>query len=80
MKLLLLLGGLLGFGIGLLFSWAQQSPWPSSIWHACAAAYVTGMLLQWWGRAWRRNLEKSLIERHSLAAQAINPRHTAHGK
>lgn len=65
MKALLLIGGLLGFGIGLIFSWAQESSWPSCLWHACLAAYLASMLLRWWGRAWRRNLEKSFAEYQS---------------
>jgi hypothetical protein len=65
MKALLLIGGFLGFGIGLIFSWAQESAWPSCLWHACLAAYVGGLLLRWWGRAWRRNLEMALADNHS---------------
>jgi hypothetical protein len=68
MKSLLLIGGLLGFGIGLIFSWAQESAWPASLWHACLAAYLTGLMMRWWGRAWRDNLEKALLERQSLSA------------
>ncbi len=65
MKALLLIGGLLGFGIGLVFSWAQESAWPSCLWHACLAAYLASQLLRWWGRAWRRNLEMALTEDRS---------------
>jgi hypothetical protein len=57
MKVLLLIGGVVGFGIGLIFSWAQESSWPTCLWHSCLAAFVAGHLLRWWGRAWRRNLE-----------------------
>jgi hypothetical protein len=67
MKSLLLMGGLLGFGIGLLFSWAEESPWPSCLWHACLAAYLTGLLMRWWGSAWRKSLESSLRERQAAA-------------
>jgi hypothetical protein len=70
MKSLLLLGGLLGFGIGLLFSWAGESPWPTCLWHASLAAYVTSVLLRWWGSAWRRNLESALRERQAQAVAA----------
>jgi hypothetical protein len=74
MKSLLLIGGLLGFGIGLLFSWAGESPWPASLWHACLAAYVTGVLLRWWGGAWRRSLEAALRERQSMSsAVTVSP-------
>jgi hypothetical protein len=57
MKALLLIGGLLGFGIGLIFSWAQESAWPSCLWHASLAAYLASQMLRWWGRSWRKNLE-----------------------
>ena len=66
MKTLLLFGGLVGFAIGFGFSWAQESTWPASLWHACAAAYVTGLLLKWWGQAWRRGLAASLAEQHGF--------------
>ena len=68
MKSLLLIGGLLGFGIGLLFSWAGESPWPACLWHACLAAYLTGILMRWWGGAWRRNLEAALRERQGMSS------------
>jgi hypothetical protein len=68
MKALLLIGGLLGFGIGLTFSWVQESAWPSCLWHACLAAYLAGLLLRWWGRAWRKNLENVLSENQSQTA------------
>jgi hypothetical protein len=60
MKSLLLIGALLGFGIGLAFSLAQESPWPASLWHACLTAYLTSLMLRWWGRAWRANLATAL--------------------
>ncbi len=62
MKVLLLIGALLGFGIGLIFSWVEESSWPSCLWHACLAAYLAGLLLRWWGRAWRKNLAEALGE------------------
>jgi hypothetical protein len=65
MKSLLLFGGFLGFGIGLFFSWLQESSWPTALWHACLGAYVGGLLLRWWGRAWRAGLENALLERRS---------------
>jgi hypothetical protein len=70
MKLLLLIGGLLGFLIGFIFSWAESSSWPSCLWHACLAAYVTGLLMRWWGNAWMRHLQQSLQDQQSLAMAA----------
>jgi hypothetical protein len=69
MKLLMMLGAILGFGIGFAFSLFQQSPWPNVLWHAGIAAYVAGMLLRWWGRLWERNLRLALIEKESVAAR-----------
>jgi hypothetical protein len=65
MKALLLIGGIIGFGIGLSFSWIQESAWPSCLWHACLGAYLASLLLRWWGRAWRRNLEMALSDNQS---------------
>ena len=70
MKSLLLMGALLGFGIGLAFSWAQESAWPASLWHACLAAYLTSLMMRWWGRVWRANLEKALRDAQSLSIPA----------
>jgi hypothetical protein len=68
MKSLLLIGGLLGFSIGLVFSWVQECSWPSTLWHACLAAYLSGLLLRWWARAWVRNLESAFLDRSSEPA------------
>jgi hypothetical protein len=72
MKLLLVIGGMLGFGIGLLLSWAEQSSGPSTIWHACLAAYVTALLMRWWGRTWRQGLADALREKQA-SAPPFNP-------
>ena len=67
MKLLLLLGGLLGFSIGLLFSWAEEGSGSTCLFHACVAAYLTAILMRWWGSAWRKSLAESWHERQSRA-------------
>jgi hypothetical protein len=71
MKSLLVIGGLLGFLIGLIFSWAEESAWPSCIWHACLAAYLTGLMMRWWGAAWRKNLVQALQERQAAANASV---------
>jgi hypothetical protein len=63
MKLLMILGGLVGFVIGITFGIAQESPWPSVIWRASIGAYVAGMLMRWWGRVWVRGLQAAHHER-----------------
>jgi hypothetical protein len=67
MKLLLIIGGFLGFGIGLLFNWSGQSAWPSSLWRACLTAYAAAILMKWWGLAWRKSLHDSIREREAAA-------------
>lgn len=70
MKLLLLIGGCLGFGIGLFFSWLDDNGWPVILWHASLAAYLGGHLFKWWGGAWRRSLENDLLERRTRPSPA----------
>jgi hypothetical protein len=65
MKLLLLSGGALGFGIGLFFSRAQENSWAYCLWHGCLAAYAGGWLMGWWGRAWQKNLKDTALERQN---------------
>jgi hypothetical protein len=65
MKLIMVLGGLIGFAIGLGFSWAQGSSWPSVLWRAAIAALLAGILLRWWGRLWLKCLQSSHRERQA---------------
>ncbi|HVY68688.1 MAG TPA: hypothetical protein VHH73_02100 [Verrucomicrobiae bacterium] len=63
----MILGGLLGFLIGLAVGLAQQNGWPSILWHASVAAYVSGVMLRWWGGVWMRSLQQVQHERVALA-------------
>ena len=63
MKLLLILGALIGFLTGIIFGLAGQSDWPSVFWHASAAALVSGLMMRWWGRVWMRNWKSALEAR-----------------
>jgi membrane associated rhomboid family serine protease len=80
MKLIMVLGGLIGFAIGLGFSWAQGSPWPSVVWRAAIAALLSGVLLRWWGRLWIQCLHQSHRERQAAAksAEASNQSNPVH--
>jgi len=64
MKSLILLGGLIGFGIGVGFGLMQEKTMPSIMLHACVATYVSGMLLRWWGRVWIKSVQQANQERH----------------
>ena len=63
MKLLMILGGLIGLIIGIVFGIVQESRWPSILWRASIAAYIAGMLMRWWGRVWVKSLHESYRER-----------------
>jgi hypothetical protein len=72
MKSLLLVGGLIGWVIGMGFSLIKGNSLPVSLWHGCLAAYVTAMLMRWWGHTWRKSLAQSLQEREE-AESAVTP-------
>jgi len=57
MKLLMSTGALAGFMTGLAVGWFQHVPWPTLLWRAALAAYITCILAGWWGRHWSRNLK-----------------------
>lgn len=75
MKLIMVLGGVIGFAIGISFSWAQGSSWPAMIWRSAVAALVAGILLRWWGRLWIKCLQESHLERQTALKKqaASNP-------
>jgi hypothetical protein len=80
MKSLLLIGGLLGFCAGLSLSWAEECSWPACLWHGSLAAYLTALLMRWWGSAWRKNLEDAMNEAHATAESTNNPLISKPGK
>lgn len=63
MKLLLLLGALLGFAIGVGLGLAHEKSLPSALVHGCIALYVGALLMRWWGRVWTKALQDSNRER-----------------
>jgi hypothetical protein len=65
MKALMILGAVIGFLIGCGFGLASQSPWPTALWRACAAALMAAMLTRWWSRIWMQGLREALAERRA---------------
>jgi hypothetical protein len=72
MKALMALGALVGFLIGSSFALAGQSPWPTALWRACAAALIAAVLTRWWARVWMQGLREALEERrHARPAPTV---------
>ena len=76
----MILGGLIGFLIGMGFGFAGQNDWVSILLKACTAAYLAGLMMRWWARMWVRCLRDafmnaSLKQRTHMRAhhRIINP-------
>ncbi|WCJ58211.1 hypothetical protein NXS98_10790 [Fontisphaera persica] len=65
---MMLLGGIIGFGIGIGFGLAESSPGPEALWRAAAAALVGGVLMRWWGRVWVKSLRQAHQDQAARAA------------
>jgi hypothetical protein len=70
MKLLMILGGLIGFSIGICLGLSQGAEWPTVLWRASVAALLAGVVLRWWARVWVRNFEQALKERTARSRTA----------
>lgn len=70
MKMLMLIGAMIGFLLGLGLGFAGRCDWSLTLWRACAAAALLGWLMRWWGRIWLRGLHVSLHERRIAEAAA----------
>jgi hypothetical protein len=75
MKMLMLIGAMIGFSLGIALGFAGRAEWPTMLWHASAAAAGLAWLMRWWGRVWTRELRSSLEQRRALesAARQHNP-------
>jgi len=64
MKALIVLGAIVGFLMGAGFGLAGDSPWPTALWRACAAALAAAILTRWWSKIWVQSLQDSIEQRH----------------
>ena len=62
MKKMMTIGGLAGFGSGILLGLAQDCSWPAILWRSSVAAVAAGLLLRWWGKIWMLSLQQSYFE------------------
>lgn len=73
MKSLMILGAVVGFLIGSAFGLSGQTPWPTALWRASAAALAAAILTRWWSSVWIQGLQESLEQqRKSRQAKAVN--------
>jgi hypothetical protein len=77
MKKLMIMGGLLGFLIGITVGLAQNSSWPSILWRSSAAALAAGFLLRWWGSVWMNNLAEAYQQKLAAAEAQRNQQRLA---
>ncbi len=73
MKLLMILGGLFGFLMGMVLGIIQDCAWPNVFWRASVAALLAGVVMRWWGRIWIRSLLQAHRERD---AESLNSEST----
>ncbi|MGC8744138.1 MAG: hypothetical protein ACP5T0_09705 [Verrucomicrobiia bacterium] len=76
MKLMLMIGGLIGFGTGVMLGLAQSGSWQDIIWKSAVAAYIAGILMKWWGKIW----VKCIKEAESLGASQKQEKQEATAK
>ena len=70
MKALMIFGALVGFLIGCGPALAGQSPWPTALWRASAAALVAAVLTRWWTGVWIEGLKESISQRRAARPAA----------
>ena len=65
MKLIMVLGGLIGFGIGLASALAggPGGLQAGGLWRAALTALLGGILLRWWGQLWVQCLRDAQKQR-----------------
>lgn len=57
---MMIMGGLMGFGIGVVSGYVKEISWPAMFLRACVTALISGLLFRWWGRVWLSGLKDSL--------------------
>lgn len=62
MKKMMIMGGWLGFGIGVVTGLVKEVSWPALFLRACVASFISGLLFRWWGRVWISGLQESLAQ------------------
>ncbi len=72
MKKMMIMGGLVGFGIGVVTGLVKEVTWPALFLRACVASWFSGLLFRWWGRVWISGLKDSIAQA-AAAPKNANP-------
>lgn len=67
MKKMMIMGGFIGFGLGVTTGLVKEISWPALFLRACVAALFSGLLFRWWGRVWIGGLKDSLSQAAAAA-------------
>lgn len=59
--------------MGLVLALSQQAEWPSVLWRASIAAYLSGLMMRWWGRMWVKSLKEVSLQRTAEVSNAKTP-------
>jgi L-asparagine transporter-like permease len=70
MKKLMTIGGLIGFGVGIVSGLAENCSWPAILFRSSVAAFLASILLRWWGKVWMVSLQQAYFEQVQAAAAA----------
>jgi hypothetical protein len=60
MKKMMIMGGMTGFGIGVITGYLKEVSLPETFLRACVCALFSGLLFRWWGRMWFAGLRDTL--------------------
>jgi hypothetical protein len=66
MRLLMVLGGAIGFSIGVLMGFAHDCPPLTMLWRASVAALLSGVVLRWWGRVWMESYRQAQRQKMTM--------------
>jgi len=72
MKSLMLIGGFLGFALGITFSLIQRESLQACLGHGCLAALLAGLLLSCWGLACRKNRADVASDRQNVSEPLLS--------
>ena len=72
MKKMMIMGGLVGFGIGVVTGLVKEITWPALFLRACVASLFSGLLFRWWGRVWISGFKDSVAPA-AAAPKRANP-------